>query len=323
MEDELISIIVPVYNVENYLSKCVKSLLNQTYSKYEIILIDDGSSDESGKLCDWWAEKSKIIKVFHKKNGGLSSARNFGIDKSTGKYLSFIDSDDYVEPNFLDALYNNMKKYNSNISICSNYYTYKNKDIKRKNHGLELKLDFYDAFVNMNRGCDFDMAIWNKLYKRELFDQIRFPIDKLSEDYFVMCKLFYFGKSISFTPLHLYHYVQRNNSITHSKKINHDFLEAAFKQLKFVNEVEPLLKKEAIIAICSSYLTVYDFYLKEKQKPTKDFLEEAINFILENKSIIKNSDISVKKMLQFKLFVRNRFLYNIIFKIYRKVKHFQ
>lgn len=115
---ELVSIIVPVYNVEKYLKECIESIINQSFSNLEIILVDDGSTDESGNICDDFLNKDKRIKVFHKTNGGLSDARNYGINNSSGKYITFVDSDDLISPIFIDVLYNAIKQYDTHLSIC-------------------------------------------------------------------------------------------------------------------------------------------------------------------------------------------------------------
>ena len=121
MEEELISIIVPVYKVEKYLDKCINSIVSQTYKNLEVILVDDGSPDSCGKMCDEWTKKDTRIKVIHKENGGLSDARNFGLDCAKGKYIQFVDSDDYIEKDMIEFLYKNLKENNADISICSNY----------------------------------------------------------------------------------------------------------------------------------------------------------------------------------------------------------
>ena len=128
MMDKLVSIVVPVYNVDKYLDKCVNSIINQKYKNLEIILVDDGSTDESGKKCDLWAEKDNRIRVIHKENGGLSDARNVGIDNSKGYYISFIDSDDFIENDMIEVLLKEIKENNCDISICGYYKTYVDKD---------------------------------------------------------------------------------------------------------------------------------------------------------------------------------------------------
>jgi len=130
--NELISIIVPIYNVEIYLEKCLNSIINQTYKNIEILLINDGSSDNSLRICKKYQKKDKRIVLINKKNGGLSSARNAGIDKASGNYLLFIDSDDYIEIDMIEKLYNNIKSNNADISICNFFITKKNKDRKNK-----------------------------------------------------------------------------------------------------------------------------------------------------------------------------------------------
>ncbi len=323
MED-LISVIVPVYNVENYLKKCLNSLLNQNYSNYEIIVVDDGSTDYSGKICDDFANKYSIITVVHKKNGGLSSARNKGLEIAKGSLISFVDSDDYVSNNFLSELYKNMMLYKSNISICSMYYCFKNKNIKRISSNSLSLMDFEQAFIEMNRGNYFDMAVWNKLFKKNLFDNIKFPVGKKSEDYYVMYLLFEKAQIISYVPKHLYYYVQRENSISKSKNINYDHLYAAKQQLDYIKERGyTKLINESYLAVCSSYLTIYDFFLKAHVKPYRNFIMETKQYLKQNFRLIINSNICYSKKIQFILFIISKSLYNSVFKIYRKIRRVQ
>ena len=141
MEEELISVILPIYNVEKYLEKCLKSVINQTYKNLEIILVDDGSKDNSPQICDEYAVKDKRIVVIHKSNGGLSDARNAGIEIAKGKYIALIDSDDYVEKDYVQFLYQLIKENNAEMSICSHTVLYTNRTRIEKETGEHLVLD--------------------------------------------------------------------------------------------------------------------------------------------------------------------------------------
>lgn len=176
---ELISVIIPVYNVEKYLNKSIESVIKQTYKELEIILVDDGSTDSSGKICDEFAQKDDRIKVIHKKNGGLSDARNAGISEAKGKYLGFIDSDDYIDKNFYEILYNVLKKYNSDISICKHRETYT--DYEENTSKLEIKEQVFNteqALKELLLFGEVNNYAWNKLYKKELFNEINYPVGK-------------------------------------------------------------------------------------------------------------------------------------------------
>ena len=130
--EELISIIVPIYKTEKYLDRCIKSIINQTYKNLEVILVDDGSPDRCGVICDKWAQKDKRIKVIHKENGGVSDSRNAGLDIANGEYIGFVDSDDYIHKDFIKILYNLCKENNSDISVCETFKTDKDEDINNK-----------------------------------------------------------------------------------------------------------------------------------------------------------------------------------------------
>lgn len=217
--NNLISIIVPVYKVEDYLEKCIESILNQTYKNIEIILVDDGSPDRCGKICDDYAIKDNRIKVIHKKNGGLSEARNYGINIASGEYILFIDSDDYIDKNMCEILIKEAKKNDSDIVIC-NYYNVKendyfiNKMSITNNKILLTNLEMMKIFFL--KGYSETIIVWNKLYKKKLFytnENIRFPVGKLHEDIFTIYKLYYIANKIVVVNKPLYYYVQRKESI--------------------------------------------------------------------------------------------------------------
>lgn len=179
---ELISVIIPIYNVEKYLKKCIDSIINQTYKNLEIILVDDGSPDNCGKICDEYAKKDQRIRVIHKKNGGLSDARNAGIDIAKGKYIAFVDSDDYVEKEYIEIMYKELKKNNVKIVQCGINKISDNEEII-DNYGY-LK----DELINSQRIMEekytkypiSNVVAWNKLYDIDLFKNIRYPVRKNS-----------------------------------------------------------------------------------------------------------------------------------------------
>ena len=242
---DLISIIVPVYNVEDYLEKCIDSLLNQTYKNLEIILIDDGSTDNSADICDEYANKYNHVYVYHKKNGGLSSARNLGIEKinKESKYIGFIDSDDYVNTRMYEILYNNIKKYDVGISICEieDIYDYNHIPVEYdKNFDVcvETSAQFLDNYFN--NYCT-STSVCNKLYKREYIEEFKFEVGKIYEDQLYSPKLIYRAGKIVYTNAKLYYYYQRNNSISHGgSDINgwDDLVYAAENYINFGLEVK-------------------------------------------------------------------------------------
>lgn len=318
----LISVIVPIYKVENYLSKCVESIIAQEYSNIEIILVDDGSPDNCGRICDDFASKDTRIKVIHKKNGGLSSARNAGIDIATGEYLGFVDSDDSIEPFMYKKLISSVIENKTKLSVCAVNYVFENGEtLTKSNLDEDCIFDFYQAMIEMNSHRIFDMGAWSKLYHRDLFLNLRFPEGKLSEDYYIMYKIFDRAQKISYVSTPCYNYLQRQNSITHNTKINHDHEYAAKNQMEYLEKKYPDLRTLGHTAYASAALTVYDSYIKNSVKCPKKDIKHFKSVVKENKEYINNADfLSKSKKVQFQLFLINTTLYNIVFKMYRKIK---
>lgn len=216
-KEDFISIVVPVYNVEFYLRKCLDSIINQTYKKIEIILIDDGSTDDSGKICDEYAKKDSRIKVIHKENGGLSDARNVGIANAIGKYITFIDSDDYVDVDYVEYLYNLIKKYNTDISFCKFQSIFNNKKINKIINGKSNKWDKIKTFSDVLYASNFDVSACGKMYLTEQFKNINFPKGKLFEDNDTIYKLIDKNEFVAVGFDAKYNYMIRNESITRRK----------------------------------------------------------------------------------------------------------
>lgn len=321
-EHPLISVIVPIYKVEKYLSKCIESIIAQEYSNIEIILVDDGSPDNCGKICDDFATKDTRIKVIHKENGGLSSARNAGIDIATGEYLGFVDSDDSIEPFMYKKLISSIIENKTKLAVCAVNYVFENgKILTKSNLGENCTFDFYQAMIEMNSHRIFDMGAWSKLYHRDLFFDLRFPEGKLSEDYYIMYKIFDRAQKISYVSTPCYNYLQRQNSITHNVRINHDHEYAAKEQMEYLEKKYPELKVLGHTAYASAALTVYDSYIKNAVScPQKD-IKHFKSVVRENRQYIKNADfLSKSKKVQFQLFSISTAMYNIVFKVYRKIK---
>ncbi|MBQ8163799.1 MAG: glycosyltransferase [Clostridia bacterium] len=243
---DLISIIVPVYKVEKYLKECIDSILNQTYKNFELILIDDGSPDNSGKICDEYAEKDNRIKVIHKENGGVSSARNTGLDNTSGEYITFIDSDDFVDKRYLEVLYSTLKENDTNISICRfAKYTHSSFIIFNEIFPEKINISFNDKyFLNFfARYFSFKNNIFGSacrtLFKKDIINNFRFSNDiKISEDLLFIVNVVYNSQSISFTNEALYFYRIDNTSASTSYKKN--FLKS---QCNLSNELTKLFSK--------------------------------------------------------------------------------
>lgn len=172
--EELISVVVPVYNVQDCLDKCLESIVSQTYENLEIIVIDDGSTDLSSKKCDEWLKKDNRIKVIHQENKGLAEARNVGISKSTGKYISFVDSDDFIDSKMIEILYKTLVKTNSQISVCKFKRVDNYSKVNLKKTGEIKEFDAKGALISLLKE-DISVHIWDKLYLKDLFSRSRMP----------------------------------------------------------------------------------------------------------------------------------------------------
>lgn len=218
--DALVSIIVPVYKVEKYLDRCVQSLINQTYKNLEIILVDDGSPDTCGKMCDGYAQKDKRIKVIHKQNGGMSSARNAGLDIAKGEYLAFVDSDDWVHENFIQTLFDKLKEHKADVVCCSVIDMIENTGEEIPNipvqsdtaiKGTEILKKYYENYTKILT------VVWNKIYKREMFEKLRYPVGRIYEDASIILNILSSCEKIVIIPDPLYFYRKREDSIMRSK----------------------------------------------------------------------------------------------------------
>lgn len=213
-----ISVIVPIYKVEKYIVDCVDSIANQTYKNLEIILVDDGSPDNCPAICDEYAEKDPRVVVIHKNNGGLSDARNVGLDRATGEYIGFVDGDDYISPNMYAVLINRLQEHGADMAIC-NYLCVdeSHEPVAGKNCVQPLRNECLTAehFIEGYSGPYgwYYVVAWNKLYKKELFDQLRYPLGKQHEDEFLIHHIVYRCKIISCVEDSLYFYLQRSESI--------------------------------------------------------------------------------------------------------------
>lgn len=213
---ELITVVVPVYNVETYIQHCAESISNQTYTNLEIYLVDDGSSDLSGTICDELAMKDKRFKVIHKANGGLSDARNVALDQAKGKYITFVDSDDYIPYDAIEYMYELIKRYNADISIGNMYLTSKVDDKIENQETQHIVLNNKEAVTEMLYGSYYTASASGKLYKTSLFQNIRYPFGKLNEDLFTTYKVLDKSTKTVCTDKIVYYYFHRSGSIMNS-----------------------------------------------------------------------------------------------------------
>ena len=235
--NDLISVIIPIYNVEKYLARCVESVINQIYDNLEIILIDDGSTDNSSCICDQFEMTDKRIRVIHKENGGVSSARNVGLEHMTGKYVMFLDSDDFLEKNCISRMLELMNKYKVPVVQCD--FEEGDKDLFCKSAGKVTERLYCDSKIFGDR--KIKITVWGKLYDAKLFHNIRFPI-VCNEDEFVTYKVLYYAGKIATTNEKLYYYYKNDNSIMRKKRnyVPIDFIKAYEERIAFFQEKKDL-----------------------------------------------------------------------------------
>ena len=284
--DELISIIVPVYNVEKYIEKCIQSIIDQTYKNIEIILVDDGSTDNSGNMCDDFKMKDNRIKVIHKKNGGLSDARNAGMKIATGEYIGFVDSDDYIAKDMFETLYSLNKKYNSEISIVSFYEIYKGKVIGVRDSKELKQYTKTEAMRELLIDTNIQSYAWNKLFKRELFEGLEFPTNKNFEDIATTLLLFEKANKVVLLEDPKYYYVRRDDSIVgvRNYKTYKDYLDVILDKYKYLDgkyeELDLYNAYNFIINMIWVYTIIVAFDLEEVYKEFEkqyDLFESLVN----------------------------------------------
>lgn len=234
-----ISIIIPVYNVEEYLPRCIDSLRNQSFQNLEIILVDDGSPDNSGKICDEYALKDDRIKVIHKENGRAYDARNKGLDIATGDFIGFMDSDDFIHPEMYQSLYNLLTDYNTDIAQCSFTKVQSGEIIPPVPDNSPRVFSNEGALAQLYSDVSIEFAvIWNKIYKKELVQNVRFKKAFIHDDEFFTYKLFYAATKVVAIDSEFYYYYQSPNSMIRSpfsaRKM--EYAEAMEERLTFFRE---------------------------------------------------------------------------------------
>lgn len=319
--NELISVVVPIYNVEQYLRKCIDSILNQTYKNIEIILIDDGSLDSCPKICDEYIDKDSRIRVFHKKNGGLSDARNYGIERAKGKYITFIDSDDYIETDYIEYLIELINKFNVKISACGHNICFARKIIKKSSHATK-KISKEEALEDILYDKEIDICSWGKLYDIELFNGIRFPKGKIFEDtattYLLLdkCDFIAVGDSCK------YNYVMRDNSIT-TKKFNikkMQLIEMTEIMCDYLSNKYPNLTNACNRRLMWAYLSTYTKIVYTNKNEYKKEKKIIKNYIIRNrKNCLKDNKLSRRDNVSLIIYPLGDFFFKLSWNIYKKI----
>lgn len=320
MKTDLISVIVPIYNVEKYLSKCIDSIISQTYTNLEIILVDDGSTDDSKTIAEKYLEKDKRIKLYHKENGGLSDARNYGIKEMTGKYVTFVDSDDYIETDIIEKMYNSLKTNNADICCCAKVLEYPQNSLVINNE-KECVITSKEAIGKMFLKDDIDNSVCDKLFDVSLIKDITFPVGKYYEDIATTYKFFLNAKKICHICDLGYHYFMREGSISKEKfsPKQFDFVKYSYQMCEDCKKIYVDISEEAESFYYLSLITTM-----RSMKRSENFKEYKKEYALLKKEyntkilkILKNRYIPFHKKVMAVFAFLN--LYKAIEIIYNRI----
>ena len=324
--NEQISVIIPVYNVEKYLSDCVESVLRQTYTDLEIILVDDGSKDASGRICDDYAKQDLRVRVIHKQNGGLSSARNAGIESANGQYLYFLDSDDWIAENAIELLYEAIKNTQSDLALCNMQYTdVRGRNISKQNayrdfcvnNELWTQQDFWKHYKGV--GHIVCVVAWNKLYKRELFTVNRYAEGKIREDEFMIHHIIAECQKIVCIKQKLCFYRQRDDSImSHSYGIKQlDAVEAYIERIRFFQNMgKRKWAKDAVIQGIA-FLEWYNYGTRHKSEELQQKDDKLKREVCHYGKLLIGKPLSFVDDMIIIMYIFHIFPYSII----RKTSH--
>lgn len=322
----LISVVIPVYKVEAYISECIDSVLEQTYHNLEIILVNDGSPDSCPQICDEYAKQDSRIKVIHKENGGLSDARNAGLEIATGKWVSFIDSDDWIEPEFISTLLDTAKSNDADISVCAYTKVYEGGSSVKISADEDLKVmsstqAMQDLFTYKKYG---GVMTWNKLYKTKIFidNKIKFPVGKIHEDNFTTYKTYYYANKIAYIDTPLVNYRQRDDSImgqSFDARRLHS-IEASHEAVDFVKNNKIPLTQEVQFAVMSSYMqTIRSLQESNNKSEYRDLQKSLLKKLSDLKPILSNNPyLRAKDRFRLRL-ASTPALYTTLVSIYQKV----
>ena len=322
MNTPTLSIIVPIYNVEKYLNNCITSIIEQPFIDFELILVNDGSPDGCGKICEYWAKTDKRVQVIHKKNGGLSSARNIGLQMSRGHYITFIDPDDEIDRStYIDNISLLLSDTSIEMLQFPTYFHYGASFGYKEIQKSKILKGTEEIFSNWWEGNILNYSIWNKIFKKEIFKNIQFPEGHVFEDMFLISDFAKLLNKVFISENGCYYYYHRENSITTSiftLQKNIDHFTAQFKNYKMLYSIDSL-KKYRVIA----YLRVYRRLLTmNKEYPQYDNKKEIKNLKIYSPSFndIKISEANLKDKIHILSIITNPYIFQYIYNTYMKFK---
>ena len=273
----MISVIVPVYNVEPYLRKCLDSIINQTYQNLEILLVDDGSSDKCGEICDQYAKLDNRIKVFHTANRGLSEARNLGLDNAKGEYIGFVDPDDWIEPDMYELLLKRLEETKADIVECGMIKEYWDKSEESKKENMELTGKEALRLLLIGKMSN---AVWNKLWKRQCFETVCFPVGRVYEDIATTYLIFAVASHVCIIAENKYHYLQREGSLSKVRSMENliGYWLASKERYDFLynrsaEAIKQILLRDCAIAIARTWGFCYDNDIKKRNTYRSKIIE--------------------------------------------------
>lgn len=319
----LISVVIPIYNVERYLEKCIDSVVNQTYRNLQIILVDDGSPDNCGNICDEYKKKDDRIIVIHQKNRGLSGARSAGQDIALGKYITFIDSDDWISNDMIERLYNDIVSAEADISVTAFAITTENGEVLKSGKSYKyMELSNIQALELMLFNDYLNPTVCGKLWLRELWDGIYCPEGKLFEDQYTTYKLFDRATKIVFNSEPLYYYRKRQGSIGHSKfdERTYDLHYAINEEYDYITKKYPEITDSMVVAKIMWEMVFVNMMIRSKHNDN-ELVKKIRLFARQNLDLVnKSTYISKLRKFQINLFAKNFLIYKEFYFVY-KIKH--
>lgn len=302
MEKPLISVIVPAYNVEKFIGKCIDSILRQSFKDFEVLLIDDGAKDSTPEICDACAKKDSRIKVYHKENGGLSDARNYGIDRMQGKYVTFIDSDDYVDSGYFEYLYGLItQEEDIQIAICGKKSVREDENASPDPETFHEIITGERAVQKMLCGLGSGHSAWGKLYSANLWKTVRYPKGKIYEDYATTYRVMALVDKAAWGNAAMYFYVQHIESIMHQKcsRRSLSLVDIADEETEFIVKKWPALKQEALARKVTSELKCLQNILNAKNEEFDDYKQKIVEDVRRHKGeLLASKKVALKTKIK-------------------------
>lgn len=320
-----ISIIVPIYNVELYLNKCVDSILAQTFTNFELILVNDGSPDKCGQICEYYKELDPRITVIHKQNGGLSDARNYGIDVAQGNYIGFVDSDDWIEPDMYEVLHELITTHSADVAVCGHYEVQDGVNLDKEfSHEVHV-YNNEEAFNKLLEDTEIKNLAWDKLYRAELFANVRYPVGRYFEDIFTTYKLLIQAdKTVSLdSPKYLY--LKRGDSITGemNNKKYYDRFRASLELYETIKDKNyPKAQKISLARTVTEGIELCNFQLITKDIAVNNkYLVELAGFLGKHiRQIVRNKSIRTEMKVASLLILTSSKIYKMLYQSKLRLK---